>query len=156
MTSFLAVLQVHEFLDELFLAHQEALLQFDLERAAERLQRYEHELHQHMQIEEELLLPVYARAGRIPGGPPEFFTGEHQRMREMLTRITATLGEMQQDSTNLPRRVIALFDEEAMYKSLCQHHDQRERNLFFPTLDRVTGEAERRDLIARCLTAPAR
>ncbi|MBL8208545.1 MAG: hemerythrin domain-containing protein [Blastocatellia bacterium] len=154
--SFLDVLKIHEYLDELFLQHQEALLQLDIELAAERLRFYECQLHIHMQVEEELLLPVYARAGKIPGGPPEFFTGEHQRMREFLTRFTATLVEMNRDRTNLPRRVLALFDEEAMYKNLCLHHDQRERNLFFPTLDRVTGEAERRDLIARCLTAPAR
>jgi hemerythrin-like domain-containing protein len=106
--SFLTVLQGHEFLNALFLEHQEALLQLDLERAAGRLQQYEHELHRHMQIEEELL-PVYARAGKILGGPPEFFTGKHQRIRELLRRIVTTLDDMQQDSTNLPRRVIALL-----------------------------------------------
>jgi hypothetical protein len=51
--------------------------------------------------------------------------------------------------------VIALFDEEAAYKNLLLHHDMRERNLLFPTLDRVTDETERRDLINRCLAAHA-
>lgn len=144
---------MHEYLDDLFLQHQEALLQLDLALAAERLIRYRNELQIHMRVEEECLLPVYARAGKIPGGPPEFFIGEHQRMREFLTRIAAKLDDLQPTQEDLPRRVIALFDEEAMYKSLCQHHDLRERNLFFPTLDRVTDELERRNLIHQCLTA---
>ncbi|MFN7928084.1 MAG: hypothetical protein U0Y68_09075 [Blastocatellia bacterium] len=70
-------------------------------------------------------------------------------------RIAATLDVLQQDGTNLPRRVLVLLDEEAMYKSLSQHHDQRERNLFFPALDRVTDETERQTLLARCLAAHA-
>src|SRR5574341_660214 len=121
--SFLEVLKIHEYLDELFLRHQEALLRLDVELAAERLVSYERELRRHMQVEEEWLLPVYARAGAIPGGPPEFFTGEHQRMREFLARFAARLEEMKLDRANLPRRVIALFDEEAVYKNLCLHHD---------------------------------
>jgi hypothetical protein len=31
-----------------------------------------------------------------------------------------------------------------------QHHDMRERNLLYPTLDKVTGEEERRELLLRC------
>lgn len=153
VSTFLEVLQVHERLTELFLSHQEALLWLDVKTAVVRLQMYQDELAAHMQIEESLLLPVYRRAGSIPGGPPEFFTGEHQRMREFLARFAATLSEMESDRTNLLRRIIKLFDEQATFKNLCEHHDQRERNIFFPALDRVTTEAERRDLIARCLSA---
>jgi hemerythrin-like domain-containing protein len=153
--SLLEAMKVHEYLDELFLQHQEALLQLDIELAAERLMSYEHELRLHMQVEEEWLLPVYARAGKIPGGPPEFFTGEHRRMREFLERIAARLEEMKLDRANLSRRVIALFDEEAAYKNLLLHHEMRERNLLFPTLDRVTDETERRELVNRCLAAHA-
>lgn len=151
--SFLDALQVHEHLNELFLLHQEALLRLDVKLALARLQVYQDELAAHMRVEEELLLPVYSRAGVIPGGPPEFFTGEHQRMREFLARFAITLSEMARDQTNLLRRVIKLFDEQATFKNLCDHHDQRERNIFFPTLNRVTTEGERHELIARCLSA---
>jgi len=151
--SFLEVLQVHEQLTELFLLHQESLLRLEIRPAQERLQAYERELAAHMKVEEELLLPVYRRAGAIPGGPPEFFTGEHQRMREFLARFAEALSAMGASPANLTRRVIKLLDEEATFKNLCEHHDQRERNLFFPALDRVTTEGERRELIARCLAA---
>lgn len=149
--SFQDLLQVHERLTELFLRHQEALIQLDIESAMERLELYRRELAAHMKAEEELLLPVYSRAGAIPGGPPEFFTGEHQRMREFLARLVAALQEMKTGRANLTRRVIKLFDDEAAFKNLVDHHDQRERSIFFPALDRVTTEAERRELIERCL-----
>jgi len=151
--SFAKLLKIHERLNELFLLHQEALLRLDLELAAERLRIYERELRAHMRVEEELLMPVYERAGKIAGGPPEFFIGEHRRMLEFLTRFAAALSELKGESGDPARRVIRLFDEEAMFKSLCDHHDMRERNIFFPALDRVTDEAERQELIGRCFAA---
>ncbi|MFN7948064.1 MAG: hemerythrin domain-containing protein [Blastocatellia bacterium] len=148
--SFLAMLEIHEQLNELFLQHQEALLQRDVTAAQQRLREYERELHAHMQVEEELLMPVYERAGRIPGGPVEFFTGEHCRMREFLSRFATTLEEMKGNPADLSRRIIRLFDEEAVYKQLAEHHDARERNIFFPALDRVTTDAEREQLLQAC------
>ncbi len=151
--SFAELLNVHGRLNELFLLHQEALLRRDLELAAERLWIYERELRAHMQAEEELLMPVYKRAGKIAGGPPAFFIGERRRVLGFLARFAAMLGELEGESGDPARRVIRLFDEEAMFKSLCDHHDMRERNIFFPALDRVTDEAERQDLIGRCFAA---
>jgi hemerythrin-like domain-containing protein len=154
--SFLELLREHERLQELFLLHQEALLQLNVPLAQGHLQDYVTQMTAHMRAEEELLLPVYQRAGVIPGGRPEFFTGEHQRMREFLARFVATLGELEREPADLARRVIKLFDEEAAFKSLREHHDQRERNLFYPTLDLVTTVAERCELVERCLAASAR
>jgi len=151
--SFAELLKIHERLKGLFLLHQESLLRLDLELAAERLRIYERELRAHMRVEEDLLMPVYERAGKIAGGPPEFFIGEHRRMLEFLDRFAATLDELKGERGDPARRAIRLFDEEAMFKSLCDHHDMRERNIFFPTLDRVTDEAERQELIGRCLAA---
>ena len=151
--SFAKLLKIHECLNELFLLHQESLLRLDLESAAERLRVYERELRAHMRVEEDLLMPVYERAGKIAGGPPEFFIGEHRRMLEFLARFAATLDELKGESGDPARRVIRLFDEEATFKSLCEHHDMRERNIFFPALDRVTDEDERRVLIGRCLAS---
>lgn len=148
--SFLAILAIHEHLDELFLLHQEALLKLDLTLAAARLQAFERELQTHIRVEEELLLPVYQRAGRIPGGPIEFFTGEHQRLLAMLARFAETIEQLKHNQTDLDREVIRLFDAEAVFKSLMQHHDQRERNILYPKLDEVTEEAERAVLLEEC------
>jgi hemerythrin-like domain-containing protein len=151
--SFAKLLKIHESLNELFLLHQESLLGLDLVSAAERLRIYERELRAHIRVEEDLLMPVYERAGKIAGGPPEFFVGEHRRMLEFLKRFTATLDELKVESGDPARRVIRLLDEEATFKSLCEHHDMRERNIFFPALDRMTDEAERQELIGRCFAA---
>src|SRR5262249_5734447 len=151
--SFAELLNVHGCLNELFLLHQVALLRLDLELAAGRLRIYERGLRAHMRVEEDLLMPVYERAGKIAGGPPEVLIGEHRRMLEFLARFAATLDELKVEGGDPARRVIRLFDEEAMFKSLCEHHDMRERNIFFPALDRVTDEAERQELIGRCLAA---
>jgi hemerythrin-like domain-containing protein len=151
--SFSDLLKIHDSLNELFQRHQEALLRLDLDSAAERLRIYGRELRAHMRAEEDLLMPVYERAGKIAGGPPEFFIGEHRRMLEFLGRFAAALDELKEDGGDPAKRVIRLFDEEAVFKSLCDHHDMRERNIFFPALDRVTGEAERRELISRCFAA---
>jgi len=151
--SFAELLKIHERLKGLFLLHQESLLRLDLELAAERLRIYKRELRAHMRVEKDLLMPVYEHAGKIAGGPPGFFVGEHQRMLEFLARFAATLDELKVESGDPARRVIRLFDEEATFKSLCDHHDMREGAIFFPALDRVTDEDERRELIGRCFAA---
>lgn len=142
MTSFLDLIADHERADDLFLQHQEALMEMDMPRAHARLLAYQQALEAHMEAEEKLLLPVYERAGRIPGGPPEFFSGEHRRMREFLVRIYDMLHAMDPGRPDR-RRVIALFDHEAAYKHLVEHHDLREKNILYPALDRVTHAEER-------------
>ena len=152
-TSFLSLLSLHEHLNELFLAHQEALLKLDVDLALSRLQQFEQELRAHMQVEEGLLLPVYSRAGQIPGGPIEFFTGEHRKMLEFLARFTEMLQQLKTKPANLPREIIKLFDTEATFKHLMEHHDLREQNILYPTLDKVTSEEEREELLSQCWIA---
>jgi len=151
-TTFLSLLDIHRALDELFFEHQAALIGLDFDRARSRLAEHRSELREHMRYEEEVLLPVYERAGSIPGGPIELFTGEHRRMMEFIDRFSVAVAELERAPDQV-RGVIALLDDEAVFKSLCQHHDQRERNILFPALDRVTVDQERADLIARGLAA---
>jgi hemerythrin-like domain-containing protein len=148
--SFMSLLRVHDQLKELFLSHQMALLALDLELAHERLLLFRREIEKHMHVEEELLLPVYNRAGRIPGGPVEFFTGEHRRLLEFLSRFDEKLTEMKSSTENPAREIIELFDAEAVFKSLLEHHDLREQNIFYPVLDEITTEQERQQLLNKC------
>jgi len=148
--SFLSLLETHEHLNAMFLLHQQALLAFDVELATMRLARFERELLSHMSVEEDLLMPVYARAGRIQGGPIEFYTGEHKRMLDFLARFNEKLKALKESQANLALGIIELFDVEAQFKQLMQHHDSRERNILYPALDSVTNDEERKDLLARC------
>ena len=151
--SFISLLEIHEHLNEMLLLHQEALLALEVELAVARLEVFERELCAHIRVEEELLLPVYARAGRIQGGAIEFYTGEHKKILEFLARFKARLEELKEGKTDLKRGVIELFDEQARFKQLLQHHDMREQNILYPTLDTVTGDEERRELLNRCRDA---
>lgn len=151
MATFTVLRCLHERLEELFLLHQEALLECDLPLARSRFDDYEAALAAHLRLEEERLLPVYRRAGRIPGGPEEFFTGEHRKLRALLERCRLLLDEALRDPVPDRRAIIRLFDLEATFKSLTEHHHQREENILFPALDRVTTAVERSELLAQCL-----
>ena len=148
--SFLVLQEEHEELDERFFRHQEALLALDVPRAIETLRSYEERLGHHMRGEEEVLLPVYRRAGTIMGGSEELFHGEHTKMLEFLARFYEKLEAMESDPTDLKKQILRLLDEQATYKNLVLHHEMREHNILFPTLDKITDEAERRTLLLQC------
>lgn len=148
-----SLLDDHTRLDELFLSCQEALLERDLTGAEILLAEFERGLRAHMRMEEEILMPYYRRAGRIQGGPPEFYTGEHKRMLEALERIKTALAQLDPASRGFKRAIITVFDLAAAFKSLTEHHHDREETIFYPTLDSVTDADERAELLARCQTA---
>jgi hemerythrin-like domain-containing protein len=149
MCSFLTLMELHEKLAEGFLRHQEALICLEFDRALELLTDYETGLLAHMRYEEARLIPVYqARAGRILGGLPEMFLGEHRKMREFLADFRRELGRIRhEDAAQARRSVIALMDRQAMYKHLVEHHDRREQNVLYPQLDRITSAEERAVLL---------
>jgi hypothetical protein len=149
--SIVALLEIHTVLRELFAQHQEALLDLDLPHALERLEEFERRLQPHIWEEETVLLPIYARAGAIPGGPPLLFTGEHQRMREFLAGFKQALSSLAtHPAGELKRGILWLLDRQASFKGLMEHHNLRESSLFYPALDRVTTEAERRKILTLC------
>ncbi|MBZ4414996.1 hypothetical protein [Myxococcus sp. RHSTA-1-4] len=150
-SDFASLAALHRELEELFLQHQDALLDLELPLAAERLDRFEAAQRLHLEAEEALLLPVFSRAERIRGASPDLFTSEHQRLLEFLARFRSELASLQPGSTGLRRGVLRLLDAETTFKHLSHHHELREETYLFPTLDRVTDEAERRELLAAFL-----
>lgn len=150
--SFLDFLRLHEKLNEMFLCHQETLLSADVNCAIGILRLYETKLLNHMQEEEQLLLPIYeARTDRIPGGPVELFLGEHKKMRGFISEFHEALCRMRAEGGHrLRRSIIALMDRQFMHKHLVEHHDLREKNILYPWLDRITTEEERLALLKQC------
>ncbi len=151
--SFLTLLELHRELDEVFFRHQEALLLCEIDRAVQELKRHEAKLLAHIQVEEDILLPIYgARTDKIPGGPLELFTGEHRKLKMFLAEFYETLSQMKERSpSGLRQSIIALLDRQFMYKHLSEHHDLRERNVLYPWLDRITSDKERRALLDKCI-----
>ena len=150
--SFLELLEVHQWLDQLFLAHQTSLLSLEIDAARECLNRYRMELAQHINDEEQRLIPLYeARTNHVPGGAVELFTGEHEKLKNFLDEFDETLQRLRpRNDSALKHQIIQLFDRQAIFKGLTEHHHAREQNILFPWLDRVTSTAEKISLLAQC------
>jgi hemerythrin-like domain-containing protein len=146
------LLTVHAKLDEHFFVHQEHVLERRMREAELSLLRYVRLLTLHMRHEEELLLPLYARAEPPRRYPLVLFTGQHQRMRELLAALHERVSALAAQSSVHARDVIALLDSERTYKHLSEHHDGAERQALFPTLDRVLDSAEELRQVERCLS----
>lgn len=144
------LLLIHEKLDEHFLLHQELLLERRFAEATLALARYVRLIELHMRHEEELLLPIYAREEPPRRWPLVLYTGQHQRMRELLRSASERVAQLSQQQSVRGREIIELLDSERTYKHLAEHHDGAEREGLFPALDRLVPPDERARIVERC------
>ena len=143
------LLTLHNDLDEMFLAHQAALLHFEFDAALSLLEQYETALLTHIRDEEEVLLPVYKeRAAVIKGGGFQLFLDEHYKMSKYLELLKDEVAILPNEP-NTEAKLIWILDRESFYKRLCGHHDKRETDILYPELDRVTTAAEKSELLSR-------
>jgi hemerythrin-like domain-containing protein len=147
--NFSSLAGVHEDLALLFFEHQKALLDRDHLKAALFLSEYEKEIQHHTGLEEEWLLPVYEERSEIrPGGDVANFVGEHSKILMVLRRLQEKLKKMRNTKDDI-NELIGLLDDEARFKELIRHHDEREERFLFPELDRVTSNAEKSRLLLK-------
>lgn len=141
------LMKVHHLIDEMFFEHQKALLHFQFDKALISLEVYESTLLRHMQDEEEILLPVYAKLDGIPGsGAAKLFYDDHEKMRgyvELFKEKTAGL----RAESDVDRALLQLLDREAFYIRLCGHHDKRETEFLYPILEDSLQEEEKARLM---------
>jgi iron-sulfur cluster repair protein YtfE (RIC family) len=136
----------HEELEHLFDHHQRALLERNVGTALATLNTFGDDLEQHIEFEEETLLPIYAEeGGETPGGTLKIFQAEHRKLREEAARLMVRTQALYA-SKDMMGSILALLDEEAMFKGLFRHHALREKNLLFPRLDERTTEEQRKVL----------
>lgn len=145
--SFLELAALHSEIRSLFLKFQEVLLTGDMDAARRSLDVFCTVLKNHMVGEEEILLPVFSRAGKVEGCSEEILRFEHKRMREFVERFKIVMSVLQSSDY---AQIIGLFDDGAAFKQLLEHHDLREKNALYPALDSVTTPEEKRDLLTRC------
>jgi len=146
------LLSLHTRLDEHFAWHQELLLDRRLSEAKQSFGAYVELLELHMRHEEQLLLPIYARVEPQERFPLVLFTGQHQRMRELLQSAAARLEQLSGEGSALARAIIELLDHERTYKHLGEHHDGAERQALFPALDRLATPDEGEHLTRACFS----
>ena len=152
-TSFLALTQIHDQLEELFLCYQEALLDFAMDEATTLLTRYQEGLALHMRHEEGWLMPLFRRIGEIRRWPAKLYLGEHEKMRAFFPRFEPKMAHLRAaEGQGDKRTLITLLELQTTFKHLCEHHDQREKEGFFPVLDRVTTDEEKTYWLERCFS----
>lgn len=149
MSKLTELLALHGELEQIFLAHQVALLHLDFASALQHLEQYEAGLLAHMKDEEEILIPIYkGRARVIKGGNSQLFLAEHEKMRAWVQFFKEQIARLAGESSP-ETDLILLLDRQAFYKRLSGHHDKRETDILYPELDRVTSETEKLELLDR-------
>jgi len=146
MPSFSDLLEIHRELDACFAEHQHALLHFEFERARDLLRTYETKLVAHMSFEENVLLPIYARAEPQRSGEAQLFLDEHEKMKNFVQMFFEALTELARENSPEPL-LLKLLDREFFYLKLCSHHDNREAKFLYPGLDAVTTDTEKTELL---------
>jgi hypothetical protein len=143
-------LELHDELDEVFWLHQETLVERRFALSGELLEAYERLLRLHMRHEEELILPIFERAGPVPRWPAVLYTGQHKKMLELLASCRTGLAELASRDRELRRGAIALVTFEATFKHLVEHHDGAEREGLYPVADRSAPLDEQSRVLERC------
>ena len=151
MNEFDILLDLHNEIDAVFFRHQCSLLNFDFMRALEELEEYESLLIRHMKDEEDFLLPIYAeRAKMEKAGEAKIFLDDHEKMRiyvEQFKDQTIKLAGEEHPENGL----LLLLDRESFYKRLNSHHDKREREHLYPSLNMICSESEKDELLSHLM-----
>lgn len=149
--SFRELGRVHEALHELFFRHQDGVVQGDLAAAREFLERFGRAIRAHIAAEEDVLIPLYAeRTAPQLGGSAELLLAEHRKIQRLTRKAGERLAVFESAGRIAPRERLHLLDEEYMLKQVLDHHDRRERAVFFPELDRLLNGPEREEAWRRC------
>lgn len=144
--------EAHDELTELFLRHQEKLVERDQAAALQALEYFESRLRLHLKLEEDHLLPALERAaaeGAVFTFSAEFYLLEHKKMLDLLAGVATALRGLP-GGRIAPRAAVDIIDREWMFKNLMDHHVRREHSTLFPellgTLDPGAADA----LLAAC------
>jgi len=141
----------HHQLDEVFLLHQESLLQGQLGNAVCILTAYMACHAVHLKFEDDVLLPKYERLLKQGRWDATLYQQEHQKIQDLHIKIETQLNWLKQQTltpSQIRRNIIQLLDREKSFKGLCEHHQEREEASLFIELDKQTDLVWREESIA--------
>ena len=154
--SFVSLTEVHAELFAGFAAHQVALLRRDFDGARAKLATFRARLERHIDAEEELFQSVYAHTGDVTRNdgvmgraPIDLFTSEHRHFRAQMATFELLAARLDAKDPQVDARLLDLLEEEATFKAFFRHHDERERNLLYPSLDDHVPAERRPELLRR-------
>lgn len=148
---FEVLLAAHDDFLEVLLDHQAALVRGDLESARDLITGLGEDLEVHVRHEEQRLLPVLEeRGGWSRIGEPRYYREEHAKILATVAGLVEATNALEHDDPAVHREIALLIGREQSFRSLLEHHDDRERRGLFPDLARVTTPEEQ----ARMLEPP--
>ena len=143
--------QQHLELRELFMRHQEALLQLDFDEALRWLTHFSDCQRSHIQLEERYLFPLFDKIERQSQWDVSLYEKEHSKIEKFLQDSLADvnwLSEQTLSDSDLRRNIIALLDKQKTLKGLNEHHEDREETAMLKELEEQLDEQALRLLAA--------
>ena len=129
------ILAEHQEMDELFLQHQEALLEQDWSRARARYAAFHTLLKSHIELEDSVLVPLHQQLAR-PQWRTLVYTAEHDKVLEIAQIMADRLhSAVPEEKGQRLRWIIQLLDDERTLKNLLEHHNEREEKGMLPELE---------------------
>ncbi len=111
----------------------------DIERAESIFLSFKSELERHIIWEEDILFPVFERkTGIKDGGPTSVMRIEHTLIKKYLQEIKRKL--------HVKKIQDPCKEEVALFKVL-ESHNQKEENILYPGIDKLTSEQEKEQMI---------
>ena len=145
----------HTYLNKIFIEHQIAIMNGDLENAYTHLRSLLKLIKRHISDEEKLLIPVYIKLIRPepPGGAIRFYLREHKQILRSLNKFVLNLKEW---LANPPGQIdiVRQFDSYYKFKELLDHHDSRERVFLYRLLDQKLSPKEKYAILDRIRMNP--
>lgn len=121
----------HDRLDGLFRQFQQTK-RLDFARARECFKEFKFGLQRHIVWEESILFPLFERkTGQT--GPTDVMRAEHRRIGDRLEAIHQKVKLQDPDSDAPEADLLALLDA----------HNQKEENVLYPAIDRLTSDEEK-------------
>src|SRR5215471_1069051 len=111
--TFSSLLSEHDELETIFDKHQRALLARDVDAALAAITHFESQLSQHIEFEDEIVLPLYAaKKAETEGATLPIFHAEHRKLREFAGQLRHKT-ESLYNSCDLMGSILKLLDDEA-------------------------------------------
>ncbi len=134
----------HDRLDQLLETYRQ-LKRADFARAKQAFREFKFGLQRHIISEETIFFPLFEdKTGMRDHGPTAVMRAEH---REIGRRLEALHDKVRRQDVDSDR------EEEALFQALFAHN-QKEENVLYPTIDRLTSEEEKADALQQMEDLP--
>jgi hemerythrin-like domain-containing protein len=126
----------HRLLMQLLTMHQEALLIDDMTLAFNIFDLFTDALQRHLDVENNLLLPLHRTLVQEYRWPSLVYEKEHDKLLQMAARVRRELAGLAGLKGRARRlAILEQLDYQRSFKAVMEHHEEREEQALLPELD---------------------